>query len=74
MGGCDWVWVVVTGCGWVGKMVKPELIHEHVKELINHAHYMFFCFFEWGTLEMFLLKKKRCQPLYERFRTFSIKQ
>ena len=31
MGGCDclehffgWVWVSVTGCGWVGKMVKPK--------------------------------------------------
>ena len=23
MGGCDWVWVGVTECGWVGKMVKP---------------------------------------------------
>ena len=23
MGGCDWVWVGVIGCGWVGKMVKP---------------------------------------------------
>ena len=22
--GCvDWVWVGVTGCGWVGKMIKP---------------------------------------------------
>ena len=22
LGGCDWVWVGVTGCGWVGKMIK----------------------------------------------------
>ena len=25
VGGCDCVWVGVTACGWVGKMVKPVL-------------------------------------------------
>ena len=35
MGGCDWVWVVVTGCGWVGKMVKPVDKVNLIKILIN---------------------------------------
>ena len=24
MGGCDWVLLEVSGCGWVGKMVKAQ--------------------------------------------------
>ena len=63
MGWCDclehfygWVWVGVTGCGWVGKMVKPILMG--LKRLS--------CFKENATCAFFEKVHKRNQQITEK--------
>ena len=54
VGACDslehfygWMWVDVTGCGWVGKMVKPKkntYSEEHLRTNAFMLSYIFIIF------------------------------